>query len=273
MLHILLHIFFAIEKCNKKCNKRKRVKTAVTDSDVTLFGSQNVYNVGFQHFKLKIYNVTHFYSFKLYQHSEEFCIFAQPFAPTMIQSERPYVYLTLDRRLHDVIRHESKSMCDGLLLDSDSMLGRFIINRVEMSLFPPKPFSKEDCLKLYLPISDSTKYVYSKYYLTLSPFHREQIQDEIKLFLKLRAWQWDVEARAMGYREKEIVESFCAAYGMRQSEDRHELVKKIMYRQRKNIREEIARSVSPMHMKNSPRRMRSEKRQPPELTLFREEKC
>ena len=186
----------------------------------------------------------------------------------MKQSERPFVYLPLERRLHDMMRHESKPLSDGLLLDSESLLGRFVIDRVEPTLFPPKPVPGDDCLKLYLPVGEATKYVYSKYYLTLSPFHREQIQDEVRLFLKLRCWQWDIEARAMGYGEKQIVESFCAAYGMRQSEDRHEMVKKIMYRQRRNIREEIARTIEPIHDRNLPRRKRSALQKLPELSFF-----
>lgn len=186
----------------------------------------------------------------------------------MKQSERPYVWLQLEHRLHDVLRHESKVLSDGLLLNSDSMLGQFIIDRVEPSLFPQKPMGGDDWLKLYLPVTDQTRHVYTKYYLCIAPFHREQIQDEVRLFLKLRCWQWDIEARAMGYGEKQIVESFCAAYGMRQSEDRHEMVKKIMYRQRRNIREEIARTIEPIHDRNLPRRKRSALQKLPELSLF-----
>ena len=186
----------------------------------------------------------------------------------MKQSDRPYVWLQLEHRLHDVLRHESKPLSDGLLLDGDSLLGQFIIDRVEPTLFPQKPMGGEDWLKLYLPVDDATRHVYSKYYLTISPFYREQIQDEVKLFLKLRAWQWDVESRSMGYGEKQIVESFCAAYGMRQSEDRHELVKKIMYRQRRNVRDEIARTIEPIHVSHLPRKVRSAPKQRPELSIF-----
>ena len=186
----------------------------------------------------------------------------------MQTTDRPYIVLPLEPRLHDVLRHEAKPLADGLLLDGESMLCKFIINRVEPTLFPPKFAVTDDALKLYLPVSDGNRHVYGKYYLTLSPFHREQIQDEVKLFLKLRCWQWDVEARSMGYGEKQIVESFCSAYGMRQSEDRHEMVKKIMYRQRRNIREEIARHIAPMHIGNQPRRMRSSTSRTPELSLF-----
>lgn len=186
----------------------------------------------------------------------------------MKQSERPYVWLPLEHRLHDVLRHESKVMPDGLLLNGDSMLGQFIIDRVEPTLFPQKGTGGEDWLKLYLPVTDQTRHIYQKYYLTIAPFHREQIQDEVRLFLKLRCWQWDVEARSMGYGEKQIVESFCAAYGLRQSEDRHELVKKIMYRQRRNVREEIARTIEPIHVGHLPRRSRSASSKRPELSLF-----
>ena len=35
----------------------------------------------------------------------------------MKQSERPYVWLQLEHRLHDVLRHESKPLSDGLLLN------------------------------------------------------------------------------------------------------------------------------------------------------------
>ena len=186
----------------------------------------------------------------------------------METTERPYIYLPLEPRLHDVLRHEAKPLSDGLLLDGESMLCKFIINRVEPTLFPPKLVGGGDTLKLYLPVSDGNRHTYTKYYLTLSPFHREQIQEEVKLFLKLRCWQWDVEARSMGYGEKQIVESFCSAYGMRQSEDRHEMVKKIMYRQRRNIREEIARHIATTRLGNQPRRSRSKPPRTPELQLF-----
>lgn len=190
----------------------------------------------------------------------------------MKPSERPYIYLNLERRLHDVLRHESKPMGDGLLLDGESMLGKFIIDRVEPTLFPPKiTGNTEDCIRLYLPVSgDSQRYIYEKYYLTLSPFHREQIQEEVKLFLKLRAWQWDVEARSMGYGEKQIVESFLAAYHMRHSEDALEMVKKIMYRQRKNVRAEIARNIEGNVLKHS-RKTKTCLAKRPELSLFDEE--
>ena len=183
-------------------------------------------------------------------------------------SERPYVYLNLERRLHDVLRHEAKSLGDGLLLDGESMLCKFIIDRVEPTLFPPKQPSGEDCLRLYLPVTgDSQRYIYEKYYLTLSPFHREQILEEVKLFLKLRAWQWDVEARSM-----QIVESFLAAYGMRHSEDAMEMVKKIMYRQRRNIREEIARNIEQNVVRHTSKRTKSVLSRRPELNLF-DENC
>lgn len=187
-------------------------------------------------------------------------------------SERPYVYLNLERRLHDVIRHEAKPLGDGLLLDGESMLCKFIIDRVEPTLFPPKQPNGNDSLRLYLPVTgDSQRYIYEKYYLTLSPFHREQIQEEVKLFLKLRAWQWDVEARSMGYGEKQIVESFLAAYGMRHSEDAMEMIKKIMYRQRRNIREEIARNIEQNVVKHVSKRFKSVLSRRPELNLFDEE--
>ncbi len=190
----------------------------------------------------------------------------------MKPSERPYVYLNLERRLHDVLRHEAKPMGDGLLLDGESMLCKYIIDRVEPTLFPPKYTGGEDCLRLYLPVSgDSQRYIYEKYYLTLSPFHREQIQEEVKLFLKLRAWQWDVEARSMGYGEKQIVESFLSAYGMRHSEDGMEMVKKIMYRQRRNIRQEISRNIEQNVVKHT-RRGKSLLSRRPELNLF-DDKC
>lgn len=182
--------------------------------------------------------------------------------------ERPYIILPLEPRLHDVLLHEAQKMPDGLLLDGESMLCKFIIDRVEPTLFPPKPPVGSEWLKLYLPVSDQNRYTYSKYYLTISSFHREQIQEEVRLFLKLRCWQWDVEARSMGYGEKQIVESFCSAYGMRQSEDRYEMVKKIMYRQRRNIRDEIARHIGPLHIKNLPARSRPASARKPELSLF-----
>lgn len=184
--------------------------------------------------------------------------------------DRPYVYLPLPKRLHDVIRHESKAMGDGFLLDGESMLGLFIIDRVSPDLFPPKRPTSDESIKLYLPINERNKYAYENYYFCVKPFFREQILNEVSLFLRCKAWQWDIEGRKMGYGEKQIVESFLAAWGMRQSEDAYEMVKKIMYRERRKTREEIARHISDNLMKRAPRIAADKKGEKgmPELYLF-----
>lgn len=188
----------------------------------------------------------------------------------METKDRPYVYLRLEPRFHDVIKHESKPLGDGFLLDGESMLGLFIIDRVSPDLFPPKCTFTDDTIKLYLPINDRNKYYYLNYYFTIKPFYREQIQNEVSLFLRMKAWQWDIEGRKMGYGEKQIVESFLASWGIRQSEDAYEMVKKIMYRERKHTREEIARHISGNLAKRESRERISRTKQGvrPELNLF-----
>ena len=190
----------------------------------------------------------------------------------METKDRPYVYLRLEPRFHDVIKHESKPLGDGFLLDGESMLGLFIIDRVSPDLFPPKCTFTDDTIKLYLPINDRNKYYYLNYYFTIKPFYREQIQNEVSLFLRMKAWQWDIEGRKMGYGEKQIVESFLASWGMRQSEDAYEMVKKIMYRERKHTREEIARNISGNLAKRESRDriLKKKTENPPELYLFEE---
>lgn len=184
--------------------------------------------------------------------------------------DRPHVYLALPKRLHDVIRHESKQLTDGYLLDGESILGLFIIDRVSPDLFPPKRPTTDDAIKLYLPVNERNKYAYENYYFTIKPFYREQILNEINLFLRNKAWQWDIEGRKMGYGEKQIVESFLSAWGMRQSEDGYEMIKKLMYRERRKTREEIARNISGNLIKNEIRVSPKEKKQnhQPELDLF-----
>lgn len=184
--------------------------------------------------------------------------------------ERPYVYLALPRRLHDVIRHESKQMPDGFLLDGESVLGLFIIDRVSPDMFPPKRTLTDDCIKLYLPVNERNKYAYENYYFTIKPFYREQILNEVNLFLRYKAWQWDIEGRKMGYGEKQIVESFLAAWGMRQSEDAYEMIKKMMYRERRKTREEIARHISGNLLRNDSKTKVDKKKLSgrPELDLF-----
>ena len=187
--------------------------------------------------------------------------------------DRPYVFIKLPKRLHDVIRHESKVMGDGFLLDGESILGLFIIDRVSPDLFPPKRPTSDESIKLYLPVNERNKYAYENYYFCIKPFYREQILNEVNLFLRNKAWQWDIEGRKMGYGEKQIVESFLAAWGMRQSEDAYEMIKKIMYRERRKTREEIARNISGNILKHSPRVSPDKKKKEsnPELYLFEDE--
>jgi hypothetical protein len=187
--------------------------------------------------------------------------------------DRPYVFLTLPKRLHDVIRHESKVMADGFLLDGESILGLFIIDRVSPDLFPPKRPTSDESIKLYLPVNERNKYAYENYYFCIKPFYREQILNEVNLFLRNKAWQWDIEGRKMGYGEKQIVESFLSAWGMRQSEDAYEMIKKIMYRERRKTREEIARNISGKILKHSPRVVpdKIKRKDNPELYLFEDE--
>lgn len=187
--------------------------------------------------------------------------------------DRPYVYLTLPKRLHDVLKHESKPLADGLLLDGESILGLYIIDRVSPDLFPPKCTLVDDCIKLYLPVNERNKYAYENYYFTIKPFYREQIQNEVSLFLRYKAWQWDIEGRKMGYGEKQIVESFLSAFGMRQSEDGYEMIKKIMYRERRKTREEIGRHISGNVLRHSNQTPKNDKKEVtrPELALFNDE--
>lgn len=186
--------------------------------------------------------------------------------------DRPYVFLRLEKRLHDVIKHESKQLGDGYLLNGESMLGLYIIDRVSPDMFPPKCACTDDTIKLYLPVNDKNKYYYTNFYFTIKPFYREQIQNEVSLFLRCKAWQWDVEGRKMGFGEKQIVESFLAEWGMKQSEDAYEMIKKIMYRERKHTREEIARQISGSMVKRETRNTNAlkNKMEHPELYLFDE---
>jgi hypothetical protein len=59
---------------------------------------------------------------------------------------------------------------------------------------------------------------------------------------------------------------------MRQSEDAYEMVKKIMYRERKHTREEIARHISGNLAKRESRDriLKKKTENPPELYLFEE---
>ncbi len=189
--------------------------------------------------------------------------------------DRPYVFLRLEKRLHDVIKHESKQLGDGFLLNGESMLGQFIINRISVSLFPPRCTSTDEDIKLYLPVGGNNYYYLNTHFFSIDPFAREQIQSEVNLFLRLKAWQWDIEGRKMGFGEKQIVESFLAEWGMRQSEDAYEMIKKIMYRERKNTREGIARMISGDIVKRESRTATNlkKKEKRPELFLFDEELC
>lgn len=190
----------------------------------------------------------------------------------METKDRPYVYLRLEPRYHDVIKHESKPLGDGFLLDGESMLGRFIIDRITPSYFPPKCSLAAETIKLYLPVNERTKYYYENYNFAITPFCREQIQNEVSLFLRMKAWQWDIEGRKMGYGEKQIVESFLASWGMRQSDDAYEMIKKIMYRERKRTREEIARNISGnlTKMESRERVPKKKAEERPQLCLFDE---
>lgn len=187
----------------------------------------------------------------------------------MNDSDRPYVWLPLKHRLHDVLTHDCRRLKDGWLLNGDRLLCRFILDRLEPTLFPPECPPGADVLKLYVPVGDMLRHVVQKNWLCLSPLHRAQVQQEVEVQLRLRAWQWDVEGRSMGYTEKQIVWGFLEAYGLRQSADGYEMVKKMMYRQRRQVRQEIAMSIGSYIARHDVRRtLRPPSERRVELELF-----
>ena len=181
---------------------------------------------------------------------------------TTLNETRPFVILRLSKKLKDVLKHDCEKCGDGWLLNSSSEIGNLIQALVTPTLMPTKCTLTDDDIKVYLPISEKTHYIYERYYIYVKNEHQQMIAKYIDSVFQLRVGQWFLEGRRRGYRQTDIINAIIAEYGLWDSEDNHEMLKKMDYRQRKKVIAEVKKNIGEGIMENDKRS------QNPQLSLF-----
>jgi len=161
-----------------------------------------------------------------------------------MESQRPYIVLDLPNYLIDFLYHEFKiGKKDELMLNRDNCIGKYINSMWESSPLPVKKRKAENPVKLLLPINQDDHYKLSRSFIYVSDLKHRMIVDYLQSSFELRRDQFFNEAYKRGYKQVDIIEAFMKAYGMKNNSMNFDQLKKMDYRKREYLRENIAKNI------------------------------
>lgn len=155
-------------------------------------------------------------------------------------ADRPWVWVPLNGILQDVVRHESEPLADGYLLRTTSAVGEMISSCVRVcDRRPPDPPKDAPGLRLYIPQSPETRHMLRSHFLYIPRFLVVQLTGYLDAWFRLSVRQWFYEGRSRGFTQKQICEALIQEYGLWSSEDNFSMLKKMDYRERRKLADEV----------------------------------
>lgn len=158
--------------------------------------------------------------------------------------QKPFVYLRISKLLQDVLKHDCEKYSDGWMIKTTTEIGNIIMALISPSLRPTQCTFVDESIKLYLPVNEWNHYTLTNYFITIKPEHQRMIGKYIDSMFRLRVGQWFLEGRNRGFRQKDIIKGIISEYGLWDSNDNFEMIKKMDYRQRKKIIKEVRQTIN-----------------------------
>jgi hypothetical protein len=151
--------------------------------------------------------------------------------------DKPIITINLNKYLYDFLLHEFDADNSGrIILNCRSDIGLFIDSMWEISDRPVKPVKMENPVTLILPIRSQDVYVKRNKFICVPVWKETQIQEYIEAEFRLRVRDFFTIGYEKKFKQKDIIEAFLTAYGMKNNSINFDQIKKIDYRNRKKLK-------------------------------------
>ena len=160
-----------------------------------------------------------------------------------MNNDKPLINIDLQPFLIDFLHHEFAESEDGIVIDTDNDIGKFINSMITVSAFPPAPPKTDSSIVMYLPMRSWNHHVLSGNFITVVPWKRRMIEEYVQAQFNLRLRDFFLTGYEKGFPQKQLIDAFLSFYSIKNNTINFDMVKKKDYRNRKHIIEEVKRAV------------------------------
>jgi hypothetical protein len=162
--------------------------------------------------------------------------------------DRPIITIDLKKHLHDFLLHEFEVDKTGaILLTNRHYIGSYINLMWDASKYPVPIGTKENPVRLSLPLDTKYYHVKCSKFLYVSDVKEQIIQNFLEREFRMRVRFYFIVGYEKKFKQKQIIESFLKNYGMKHNAISFDQIKKMDYRNRvdllNNIKNEIQHTI------------------------------
>jgi hypothetical protein len=157
---------------------------------------------------------------------------------------KPTITIDLKKHLESFLLHEfEKDKAGRILLHRRSSIGKIINLMWDASDRPVPPPKRENPVTFVLSLSKADAYVKTHRFLYVPTWMEEYVQTFLEEEFRRRVRDFFSIGYEKGFKQKNIIEGFLQAYDIKNNAINFDMIKKMDYRGRKNIKKYIKMEI------------------------------